>query len=62
MAVALYLKDIPDDFLASYLTYTPSLRQKQKDTGFMKDLHVTIMRFYSVGEENIQVRAHIFRC
>ena len=61
MAVALYLKDIPDDFSASYLTYTPSLRQKQKATGFMKDSYVTSMRFYSVGEENIQVKARVFR-
>ena len=43
MAAALYLEDIPEDFSASNLTYTPCLRQKQKATGFMKDLHVTIM-------------------
>ena len=53
MAAALYRKNIPDDFSASHLTYTPSLRQKQKATGFKKDSYATSMRFYSVGEENI---------
>ena len=27
----------------------------------MKDSYVTSMRFYSVGEENIQVKARVFR-
>ena len=61
MAVVLHIKDIPDDFSASNLTCTPTLRQKQNAASFIKDSYDKSMRFYCVGEENIPVKAHVFR-
>ena len=62
MAAALYLKVNLRWFFGLISHIYPFLRQKQKATGLWRTHnYVTSVRFYSVAEENIQVKARVFR-
>ncbi|XP_055995428.1 uncharacterized protein LOC130046743 [Ostrea edulis] len=61
MARIMSLKDIPDDFSASYMLHTPSLRQKQRTVAFMKDSYVKSVRLYTQERENMLIKAEVYR-
>lgn len=61
MARIMSLKDIPDDFSASYMLHTPSLRQKQRAVAFMKDSYVKSVKLYAQERENMLIKAEVYR-